>query len=235
MTENIRDLLEDVQREAERADFSVDAEVYRRAGRDPKRPILFAGSLDMPLCIVGRDLGKDEVRAGQPLIGAAGRLVRSGIVRSREESQSSGENRPRNDLALEEALKHALLTNTVPFKPIGNKAYSGAVRERFRPFLERLLVAHWKGQSVITLGTQAFAWFTPYGDEAEFRTAGAAEIRFQKVFRCKLPGHNDKGVSKAKFVMVYPLPHPSPLNRRWFSRFPEMLAERLRQAQPQSD
>ena len=33
-----------------------------------------------PLCIVGRDLGKDEVRAGQPLIGAAGRLVRAGIL-----------------------------------------------------------------------------------------------------------------------------------------------------------
>ena len=129
--------------------------------------------------------------------------------------------------SLEEALKHAILTNTVPFKPIGNKAYPDEIRERFRPFLERLLVNHWKGQNIITLGTQAFAWFTPYGEEAEFGTAGGSEARFEKVFRCKLPGSSHDARGESKTVMVYPLPHPSPLNRRWYSRFPAMLAARL--------
>jgi uracil-DNA glycosylase len=229
MTENMRELLEDVQREAERADFPVDSDVYERSGRDPKLPILFAGSLDVPLCIVGRDLGRDEVRAGQPLIGAAGRLVRTGIIRAREQHYSSELNTPRADLALDEALNYALLTNTVPFKPIGNKAYPDGIRERFRPFLERLLVNHWQGQNVITLGTQAFAWFMRYGEDAEFLTAG--EARFETGFRCKLPRYKDKRVTEAKTVMVYPLPHPSPLNRKWFSRFPSMLAARLEQLQ----
>lgn len=226
MVENIRDLLDDVRREAERVDLAVDSEVYRRSGRDPKGPILFAGSFDAPLCIFGRDLGKDEVRAGQPLIGAAGRLVRFGIIRARVPGDVSAEIRPGDNPSLEEALNHALLTNTVPFKPIGNKAYFEAIREQFRPFLERLLVNHWKGRNVVTLGTQAFAWFTPYGEEAEFRSAGVTEARFEHAFRCKLPGYDHNPGSQPKTVMIYPLPHPSPLNSRWFSRFPAMLAAR---------
>jgi uracil-DNA glycosylase len=227
MVENIRDLLDDVRREAERADLPVDTEVYQRSGRDPKGPILFAGSFDAPLCIVGRDLGKDEVRAGQPLIGAAGRLVRSGIIRARVPGNVSDEIHPGGSPAMDEALNHALLTNTVPFKPLGNKAYSEAIRERFRPFLERLMVSHWKGRNIVTLGTQAFAWFTPYGEEAEFRSTGTTEARFEHAFRCELPGNDYNPGGQPKTVMIYPLPHPSPLNRRWFSRFPAMLAARL--------
>src|SRR4051794_36734500 len=41
-------LIEAVQREAERAEFPVDRPVYERAKKDPLRPILFAGSLDAP-------------------------------------------------------------------------------------------------------------------------------------------------------------------------------------------
>jgi uracil-DNA glycosylase len=234
MAERIRDLLDDVRREAERVDIPVDSEVYRRSGRDHMEPILFAGSFDAPLCVVGRDLGKDEVRVGQPLIGAAGRLVRSGIIRARAPSNVSDENLAGGKPSLEEALNHAFLTNTVPFKPIGNKAYPDGIRERFRPFLERLLINHWQGRSIVTLGTQAFAWFTPYGDEAEFRTAGATDARFEHVFRCTLPGFPHDPRSETKTVMVYPLPHPSPLNRRWFSRFPTMLAARLEEVRAQS-
>ena len=32
-----------------------------------------------------------------------------------------------------------------------------------------------------------------------------------------------------KEITVFPLPHPSPLNRRWYGKFPDMLAERLAQ------
>ncbi len=67
-------LIDAVQHEAERADFPVDRPVYKRAGRDPSRPILCAGALGAPVCVFARDLGKDEVAAGEPLIGAGGGL-----------------------------------------------------------------------------------------------------------------------------------------------------------------
>jgi uracil-DNA glycosylase len=227
MSEKTDELIEAVRREAGRTGFPVDVDVYERSGRDAKLPIMFAGSLDAPLCIIGRDLGKDEVRTGQPLIGAAGRLVRAGIIRARKQDHSGEHDRLVNDPGLDAALKYALLTNTVPFKPIGNKAYSVAVRERFRPFLERLLVDHWKGNRVITLGTQAFEWFARYGEQAAFQTEGATAARFETTFCCILPGNRYKRACNDKGLIVYPLPHPSPLNRRWFARFPSMLARRL--------
>ncbi len=76
------DLLNAVEGEARRAEFPIDTPVYERSGRDPMVPVLFAGSLTAPVCSVGRDLGKDEVAAGQPQIGAAGRQVRAGVYRA---------------------------------------------------------------------------------------------------------------------------------------------------------
>jgi uracil-DNA glycosylase len=177
--------------------------------------------------VVGRELGKDEVRAGQPLIGAAGRLVRAGIVTNRTQTDLTADERRIGSDALAAALEYALLTNLVPYKPLGNKAYSEAIRRRFRPFLERLLVDHWQGRRLVTLGKEAFEWFRPYADATEFDTYGRTDARFQHAFQCALPRHGLTGSHQGKFVTVYPLPHPSPLNRRWFSRFPEMLATRL--------
>src|SRR5262249_3535660 len=65
--QSINELVAAVRGEADAADFPIDEPVYRRAGREPKDPILFAGSLEASVCFVGRDLGKDEVAAGQPL------------------------------------------------------------------------------------------------------------------------------------------------------------------------
>jgi uracil-DNA glycosylase len=225
MTEAIEQLLAAIRQEADRADFPIDEPVYRRSGRDPKVPILYAGSLDALLCIVGRDLGKDEVKAGEPLIGAAGRLVRSGILDAWADSGRTG-GRSTEKPPLSDALKHVLLTNTVPYKPPGNKAYPEGVRQRFRPFLERLLVNYWKGDHVITLGTESFQWFEPYADPGEFESLGATEARFVAAFHCRLPRHETSPDSD-KEIVVYPLPHPSPLNRRWYARFPAMLADRL--------
>jgi uracil-DNA glycosylase len=230
MTESIESLIEAVRREAARAEFPVDTKVYAESGRDPTVPILFAGSLDAALCVVGRDLGKNEVCAGQPLIGAAGRAVRAGIVKAWHDRLPAEQVLLHRHPVLDDALAHACLTNLVPFKPIGNKAYSSDVRRRFRPFLERLLVDHWRGERVITLGSQAFEWFRPYAaDTTVFDNGGADEARFERVFRCVLPGGNEKSGPNDKVVTVYPLPHPSPLNRRWFSRFPGLLASRLNQ------
>lgn len=220
----IDDLLADVEREARRAAFPVDTEVYEKAGKDPLRPVLFAGSLDAPVCVVGRDLGRDEVGAGQPLIGAGGRLVREGLYRAAH----GGESPPRTDRTLEGVLGLVLLTNTVPYKPPGNKAYSNPVKERFRPFLAELLTAHWRGgRRVITLGTEAFRWFAPYAaDPSALEAFWARADRYEADFVCEVTASVD-GRTFRKELTVQPLPHPSPLNQRWYSRFPGLLDRRL--------
>ncbi len=207
----IDELVAEAEAEARREPFPVDAPVYERAGRDPSRPILFAGALDAPVAVLARDLGKDEVAAAEPLIGAGGKLVRRGIVAAR------GDGDP------DDALKYALLTNTVPFKPPGNKAYAESVRARFRPFVAELLARFWTGSHVLTLGTEAFRWFEPYAEEGAFPESARTDARFEEAYACRLvaPG------AASREVVVRPLPHPSPLNRRWYSRFPEMLARRL--------
>lgn len=221
---SIDELLEAIHREAMRADFPIDAPVYERVGKDPRRPILFAGSLEAPVCLFGRDLGKDEVVHGEPLIGAAGRAVRAGIYQA-----WTGQAPPKTDWRLGAALEYALLTNTVPFKPPGNKAYSEAVKERFRPFVAELLAAHWRGARVITLGTEAFQWFARYAEgAAAFWTR---EDRYEADLPCVLTCVAD-GEPICKPITVCPLPHPSPLNQRWFKQFPDLLARRLEAVRP---
>jgi uracil-DNA glycosylase len=214
-------LIAAVQEEAERAGFPVDAPVYRKAGKDPTRPILFAGTLDTPVCVFARDLGKDEVAWGQPLVGAGGRLVRAGVYRA-----CHGTPPPATDRTLESVLDRVLLTNTVPYKPPGNKAYPASVKERFRPFLAELLGAHWKGDHVITLGTEAFRWFAPYAEPGTFDAFWGRDDRYEATLGCVLevPGSSP---TLRKPLTLLPLPHPSPLNQRWYKQFPDLLARRL--------
>lgn len=207
MTRPIDELLSDLRRAAESESFPIDEGVYRGLGRDPLAPILYAGSTASPLAVLGRDLGKDEVESAEPLVGQAGRLVRDGLAR---------------------ALKGALLTNTVPYKPPGNKEYARKVRERFRPFVAALLCRYWEGDRVITLGNVAYDWFRPYADPAAFdglwddverRYTGEVEATIRSEWG---------GTVLEKRVRVAPLPHPSPLNAQWYSRFPDLLDARLR-------
>lgn len=217
----IRELVEAVHREALRAEFPIDAPVYEKADKDPQQPILFAGAQTAPVCAFGRDLGKDEVAAGEPLIGAGGRLVRAGVYLALR-----GEPAPKSDRRLESVLGDVLLTNTVPYKPPGNKAYSSAVKERFRPFVAELLALHWKGTYVITLGTQAFQWFAPYERDDSFDAFWKRDDRYEAEIGCVLTSPNHPSIHKS--LTLLPLPHPSPLNQRWYGRFPELLAQRLR-------
>lgn len=217
----IPQLLESIHQEAKREPFPIDTPVYEKAGKDPLEPILFAGSLTAPPCVFGRDLGKDEVAAGQPLIGAGGRLVRSGIYEARH-----GTPPPKSDRNLESILSDVLLTNTVPYKPPGNKAYSTAVKERFRPYVATLLAQHWQGNHVITLGTEAFQWFLPYADPSAFAEFWSRDDRYEAEITCNLP-NPDTNEQNHKSLTLLPLPHPSPLNARWYKRFPELLAKRL--------
>ena len=79
---DIATLISQVQTEAQREEFPIDVPVYKSAKMEPTEPILYAGNLDSPLCFFGRDLGKDEVHARQPLIGASGTMVRQGFYYS---------------------------------------------------------------------------------------------------------------------------------------------------------
>ena len=213
----IQHLIDAVRAEAHREPFPVDLPVYEKNGKDPQEPVLFAGNPSAAFCVFGRDLGKDEVRLGQPLIGAGGRLVREGLLRAFTQEAPL-----KADKTLEKALDFALLTNTVPYKPPGNKAYPDRVKERFRPFVAELLVSGWKGTRVITLGTEAFQWFARYASDDAARTFWAREARYEADFPCTLIS-----ASGEKPITVLPLPHPSPLNARWYKHFPGLLDRRL--------
>lgn len=218
---NLTEMLAEIEREARRSEFPIDRPVYERAGRDPLVPVMWAGSLAARVCSVGRDLGKDEVAAGQPQIGAAGRQVRAGVCRA-----IGVESNPKANPGLAAALDHVLLTNLVPYKPPGNKAYPEAIRQRFRPFLAGLLVVHWSGELVITLGTEAFRWFSPYVGPGVAETFWAREDRYEAELTCTIEAEVD-GSTVHKQVVLGPLPHPSPLNQRWYRKFPQLLDQRL--------
>src|SRR5262249_32402300 len=219
-TRNLEQLLAAIRDEARQIEVRVDEDVYRTAGRSPLDPILYAGSLDAPVAFVGRDLGREEVIAGQPLIGGAGRRVRSVLYR-----RIMGSEPARDDRRLEPMLTHALLTNTVPYKPVGNKCYAPSVRERFRPFLAELLTCHWKGEYVITLGTEAFRWFAPYAPAGVVMAFCERPDRFEAEVECEV---TTVCGTHRRTVNVAPLPHPSPLNQAYLALFPGLLESRLR-------
>ena len=137
------------------------------------------------------DLGKDEVRLGQPLIGAGGKLVRQGVLRAWQAEGSADLVSP-GEPELQDALRYTLLTNTVPYKPPGNKAYSEPVKQRFRPLILELLTRFWTGHHIIPLGTESFRWFEPYGDLQEFRAQ--AEVQHASTpcshAACRFPARN---------------------------------------------
>lgn len=216
----INELLAEIEAEARSAPFPVDCDVYEKVGRDPLVPVAYAGNPHARICSFGRDLGKDEVRYGQPQVGAAGKLVRRGVL------EAAGLSPDRSDKQLEAALEHVYLSNTVPYKPPGNKAYPASVKERFRPYIANLLLCHWQGEVVLTLGTEAFNWFAPYAAPGAATEFWAREDRYEAEFRCILTGVRANTALQRELV-ICPLPHPSPLNQRWLPLFPGLLENRL--------
>ena len=208
-------ILDAIEAEAVREEFPIDEAVYRTAGKSPTRPILLAGVPEAAIGVMGRELGRQEVIRGEPLIGPAGKLVRRGFAEAFDADQDG-------------PFDLALLTNTVPYKPPGNKAYSESVKARFRPFVAELLADHWSGTDLITLGTEAFRWFEPYAAEGALDELWARENRYELALSCTLPAAEGSPTGP-KAIRVHPLPHPSPLNRRYYAAFPEMLAARLRE------
>src|SRR5687768_4348203 len=167
-------IIQGIRETAATTDMSVDRDVYFAAGRDPGTPILYGGSLGAAVAFFARDLGKDEVALGEPLIGGAGRRVRRAVHQFLYEAEP-----PVGDKYLREALGHILLTNTVPYKPIGNKAYPTRIRERFRPWIASFLIGCWEGNHVITLGTEAFHWFSGYAESGAFEEFWKRSDRYE--------------------------------------------------------
>ena len=224
---DINNLINQVQQEAQREDFPLDIPVYKSANLEPTKPVLYAGNLQSPLCFFGRDLGKDEVHARQPLIGASGTVVRQGFYYSIHQQKA-----PSREVLDTTVIERVLLTNTVPYKPPGNKAYLVKVKKRFRPFIEKLFVFHWQGNQVITLGTEAFKWFSPYAPKGDLDSFYRQKSScFEKTISVNLSATDDLGMTHQRLITLLPLPHPSPLNQTYHAIFPEMLQKRLAQVE----
>src|SRR5688500_5117931 len=106
------DLAREVEREARRAPFDLCRDTYTEAGCDPCVPVLAAGSLDARWCAVGRELGREEVLLREPLVGMSGRRFRRGFHEALIGPV------PDDDARCGEVLKHVLLTNMVPYRPV---------------------------------------------------------------------------------------------------------------------
>lgn len=221
---SIENLINQIQKEAQREEFPLDISLYESAKKDPTKPILYFGNLKSNICFFGRDLGRDEVIAGQPLIGAAGKLVRQGFYKAIYKQETE-------DKAKLELIKDRLiLTNTVPYKPPENKAYTVKVKKRFRPFIEQFLVIHWTGNQIITLGTEGFKWFENYSTKEEFNEFWSqGDRRYQKSLNITMTATDEEGKTHEKKVAIFPLPHPSPLNVKYYRLFPAMLQYTLSQ------
>lgn len=213
----VNQLLERIAAEAKNGHMPIDVDAYRAAGRELSEPVLLgSGSLKAEIGFFGRDPGRREVEIGEPFIGKGGQLVRSALFRA-----AGGEGSP----TLEESIeigRRVFWGNTVPFKPVGNKAWSTTIKRRFIPYIRELLAEAWQGTELITLGNQAFDWFglAEPKNKPLLREYWAREERYESFLEVSLAG---------KMIRLYPLPHPSPLNATWHARFPEMLDRRLKQ------
>lgn len=220
---SVENLINSIEQEAKKEEFPIDIPIYKSAKKEPTKPILYFGNLKSNICFFGRDLGRDEVIAGQPLIGAAGTLVRQGFYSAIHKKTTT------NKAELESIKDRLILTNTVPYKPPENKAYTMKVKNRFRPYIEQLLVIYWEGKQIITLGTEAFKWFQSYSNKEEFDNFWARKDRYSAKFNLTLTALDSEGKTHKKQVTIYPLPHPSPLNQKYYNLFPSMFQHTLSQ------
>ena len=200
----------------------VDLEVYLAAGQDPLEPVIGHGDPAVPVAIFGRDPGRDEVIHQMPFIGAGGQKVRKSLYQHRY-----GKEMPDFEASIEVGC-HYFWANTVPYKPVGNKAWLMKVKRQFQPLVADLLVNNWSGSDIITLGREAFFWFAiNLGREVKQRLEQfwQRDDRFTSSIEVEIT--SVEGVSRS--VRLHPLPHPSPLNATWYKKFPDLLLGRLEQ------
>ena len=211
-TEAFRELAKDLE--------GIDLEVYRSFDKDPLQPIIGEGDPGARLAVFGRDPGRDEVKYQMPFIGAGGRKVR-GVLHQHLYG------RPMADFAASRAVGSFLFwANTVPYKPLGNKAWSQKVKRRFQPLMADVLVHGWRGRDVLTLGREAFLWFGLPLNREQRRPLEAFWDRADR-FENSLPVDLTAADGTVRGLVLHPLPHPSPLNATWYTRFPDLLKGRL--------
>jgi uracil-DNA glycosylase len=218
---SLQDLISLAQQEALRGEMPIDLETYERLDRDPSTPLIGGGSVHAPMGFFGRDPGREEVRHMEPLIGAAGQLVRAGVHRA----LYGGE--PPDFSASQALASEVFFSNTVPYKPLGNKAWSMAVKRRFRSVIASYLVDHWTGRDLITLGNVAFHWFgidESREERARLRSFFEGEDRYERSLEVEVSSPLS---GSRRTLALHPLPHPSPLNATWYKRFPALLDQRL--------
>jgi uracil-DNA glycosylase family 4 len=170
--------------------------------------LLGLGAADARWCFFGRDPGEQEVRLHRPFVGDAGRKIRAILP----------------EFGLGEP--DIFWINTVPFKPVGNKPWSMAVRRRCQPALLRLL-GSWNGTCVITFGEAAFKWFglgsTDLRREIDRFWGRADKYEASMEVALEIAG------AQRTFTLL-PVPHPSGANAVWAKAFPDLLRGRLRDA-----
>jgi len=199
----------------------IDVTVYEGFDRDWREPVIGMGNPDTKVAFFGRDPGRDEVQHQMPFIGAGGQKVRGAIHEHLFNTAL-----PDFETSVEVG-KGFFWANTVPYKPVGNKAWSMKVKKQFQPLVADLLLNAWNGDAVITLGREAFLWFAINQERAvkqQLEAFWAQEDRFESYTEIELCADGN-----CRRLKLYPLPHPSPLNATWYKRFPDLLKQRLRQ------
>ena len=199
----------------------VDLDVYEAFGRDPLEPVIGQGEPNVPVAFFGRDPGRDEVQHQMPFIGAGGQKVRTTIYKHLYKKEM-----PDFEASVEVG-KRFFWANTVPYKPLGNKAWSMKVKKRFQPLIADLLIKNWDGSDIITLGREAFFWFAinqPREVKQQLEAFWAREDRFDKAIAVTVIALD----GSQRELRLHPLPHPSPLNATWYKRFPDLLAAKLK-------
>lgn len=200
----------------------IDINVYKEYQRDPTEPVIGHGNPESAIAIFGRDPGRDEVKLQMPFIGAGGQKVRTTLYKHLYKREM-----PDFDASVEVG-SHFFWANTCPYKPVGNKAWSMKVKKQFQPVVSDLLLQLWSGKEIITLGREAFFWFAINQDKEvkqQLEAFWALEDRFNTSTTVTLHGQD----GQSREVRLHPLPHPSPLNATWYKRFPDLLAQRLKQ------
>ncbi len=200
---------------------AIDRPIYAEANQDWQQPILGGGDPTARIGFMGRDPGREEVIHQLPFIGAGGQKVRQTLYRFHH-------NRELPDFAASVAMGAGYYwLNTVPYKPIGNKAWSMAVKKQFQPLIAEQLLHHWQGERMITLGREAFFWFGLGQDRSvmsELEQFWQREDRFSALLTLDY-----RLQTTTRRLQLAPLPHPSPLNAIWYRRFPDLLLARLQQ------
>lgn len=215
MRPDLADTWQRMRVEARAADMGIDRAVYQAAGLAWDEPVLLgSGSLDAPVGFMGRDPGRHEILLREPFVGAGGRMIRDELHRRRHGC-------PAPDQQAATAVgRDWFWCNTVPYKPLKNKAWSMSVKRRFAPMIAAVLVQHWRGHHLVTCGREALDWFRILAPDLTgvLRDGWTNSGDFSRSLSIDFQG---------KTFHLHPLPHPSPLNARWHRRFPDLLRAKL--------